>query len=143
VSIIDVERAHLPAVSRLLAELGYNIAEAELARRLQAFAGQPAHRLLLSEDAGEIVGFMHAYARPALHKPPEVVVQAIVVAAAARGRGIGKALLAEAEQWARHLGFGSVSLYSHVRRDDAFRIYLALGYGHIGTSHALRKAVDT
>ncbi|HZU90798.1 MAG TPA: GNAT family N-acetyltransferase, partial [Stellaceae bacterium] len=77
--------------------------------------------------------------RPAFDKPPEVVVQAIVVDAAGRGRGIGKSLMAAAEDWAAGRGYDSVSLYSRTARAAAHAFYAALGYEPVATSHLFRR----
>jgi GNAT superfamily N-acetyltransferase len=44
------------------------------------------------------------YVRPALDKPPEVIIQAIVIDAY-RGKGIGKILMSAAESWASERGY--------------------------------------
>ncbi len=85
---------------------------------------------------------MHLFARPAFDKPPEVVVQAIVVAAAERRQGIGKRLMEAAESWAAGRGYHSVSLYSQTLRAEAHRFYDRLGYERVATSHLFRRAID-
>ncbi len=37
------------------------------------------HEVIVAEQSGKIVAFCHVYALPALDKPPEAVVQALVV----------------------------------------------------------------
>lgn len=128
---------HHPAVRVLLGQLGYLVSPGEFESRLQAFEGHTDHRLIIAERKSEVIGFMHAYFKPCLHKPASVVVQAIVVSENARGTGVGKLFLNEASRWAEEIGCDEVSLYSNVSREDAFKIYRALGYEHRGTSHAL------
>jgi len=82
---------------------------------------------------------MHLYVRPAFDKPPEVIVQAIVIDADSRNRGIGKTLMAAAEGWASERGYRSVALYSNVSRDDAHSFYNALGYRLVATSRLFRR----
>src|SRR5215471_13663380 len=84
----------------LLAQLGYELDHDEAKRRFLAVAGFPSHSLLVAELEKKIVGLLHVYARPALEKPPEAVVQAIVVDRSLRGSGIGKAFMTAAERWA-------------------------------------------
>jgi GNAT superfamily N-acetyltransferase len=88
------------------------------------------------------VSLLHLYARPALDKPPEVVVQALVVDADCRQGGVGKAMMEAAEGWARDHGFRSVALTSHISREGAHAFYAALGYRIVATSHLLRKELD-
>jgi GNAT superfamily N-acetyltransferase len=67
--------------------------------------------------------------------------QAIIVDAAQRGRGIGKILMAAAEDWAVQRGYQSVFLYSKAVRTDAHTFYHALGYELVATSHSFRRTL--
>jgi GNAT superfamily N-acetyltransferase len=141
-AIRPANEADVPSLRRLLAQLGYQLDEQETARRLAAVMGAAEHAVLVAERAGSAVAFCHVYARPALDKPPEAVVQALVVDAAARGGGIGRAMMTAAEAWARARGFASVALASHVARDAAHAFYAGIGYDRIATSHLFRKELD-
>jgi GNAT superfamily N-acetyltransferase len=55
-----------------------------------------------------------------------------VVASDVRGRGIGRALVHEAEQWARAKGSPRMSLTSGVQRAEAHEFYKRLGYEQTG-----------
>jgi GNAT superfamily N-acetyltransferase len=99
----------------------------------------PGHSLLVAERGKRIVGLLHVYARPALEKPPEAVVQAVVVDRSFRGSGIGKAFMAAAERWACDRGYRSVSLSSNVARGKAHAFYEAIGYRRFASSHFFRK----
>jgi N-acetylglutamate synthase-like GNAT family acetyltransferase len=80
----------------LLGQLGYDLTSAEMRRRVSAIASSAGHAMLVAECEGRLVGLLHLYVRPALDKPPEVVVQAIVIDADNRNRGIGKTLMSAA-----------------------------------------------
>ena len=75
--------ADLPAARKLLAQLGYDLEEAEVRRRYEAVSKATDHALLVTDQDGAVIGLLHLYVRPALDKPPEVVVQALVVDEAA------------------------------------------------------------
>ena len=77
--------------------------------------------------------------RPALDKPPETVVQALVVDQASRDSGVGKIMMIAAEKWAADRGFTSVVLASHMSRSDAHAFYESIGDRREGTSHLFRK----
>jgi GNAT superfamily N-acetyltransferase len=125
----------------LLGQLGYPMSVAEVTRRLQIVLAADGHRVWVADDHGQLVGLLHAFFRPALEKPPEVVVQALVVDASRRSQRIGEQLMQIAEQWAREIGSATVSLYSGVQRTDTHRFYERLGYAKSGTSQLMRKAV--
>src|SRR4051812_11564791 len=90
----------VPAIPILLRQLGYDRTAAETQHRFQEVASAPGHRLLIATCDGGVAGFLHAYARPALDKPLEAIVQALVVDAHARSGGVGRMLMAAAEAWA-------------------------------------------
>lgn len=131
----------LPLVRNLLAQLGYSLDPAALERRFRAVSAAPGHALFVAQQAGTIVGLVHFYARPALDKPPEVVVQALVVDEATRGAGIGRGLMQVAERWAEAQGYGSVALSSNVVRSTAHAFYQRLGYRIEATSQLMRKTL--
>ena len=132
----------IPVATALLGQLGYEMAEAETARRLAIVQRADNHRVWVAEFEGAAVGLLHAFFRPALEKPPEVIVQALVVEVASRARGIGERLMSVAEQWARQIGSPSISLYTGLQRAGAHRFYERLGYTKAGTAHLLRKPLD-
>ena len=130
------------ALRPLLAQLGYALDEAEIRRRIGRIAAAGGHCLVAAEEPdGALIAFLHVYGRAALEKPPEAVVQALVVQDSLRGRGIGRAIMALAEQWARDAGYRYVSLGSQVARDDAHSFYEGLGYARYATSHQFRKTL--
>ena len=45
-----------------------------------------------------------------------------------RGRGIGRALVAEAEKWAREKGLETLRLRANAVRTEAHKFYLGLGF---------------
>jgi len=59
---------------------------------------------------------------------PHIEVMGLVVAEPWHGRGVGRHLMAAAEQSARAAGVGSVRLRSGIHREGAHAFYLGLGY---------------
>jgi GNAT superfamily N-acetyltransferase len=131
----------LPAFEPLLEQLGYDLTAAEVACRFDAVVAAPGHVLEVAADQERLVGFIHYFARAALEKPPEVIVQALVVDAAQRGGGIGRRLMLRAETWAVDNGYPSVALGTQTHRDDAHAFYERLGYHVAATSHLMRKMI--
>jgi GNAT superfamily N-acetyltransferase len=138
-AVRTIAESDIAAATVLVGQLGYEMPEAELARRLTAVLAQVDHRVWVYDDGGRVAGVLHAFFRPALDKPPEVIVQALVTEAAQRSKGIGEALMQVAEAWAREKGCTSVALYSRVDRDRAHRFYERLGYEKKAASALLRK----
>jgi GNAT superfamily N-acetyltransferase len=130
------------ALRPLLAQLGYALDEGEIRQRIRRIAAAGGHYLVAAADAdGALVALLHVYGRAALEKPPEAVVQALVVRDGLRGRGIGRAMMALAERWAGDAGYRYISLSSQVSRNGAHAFYEGLGYARYATSHQFRKAL--
>jgi predicted N-acetyltransferase YhbS len=136
-----ITEADIAPATGLLAQLGYPMSEAEVTRRLQTVRAAHGHRVWVADDDGQVVGLIHAFFRAALEKPPEVVIQALVVDASRRSQRIGERLMQVAEQFARETGSATVSLYSGVQRTDTHRFYERLGYAKIGASQLMRKVL--
>ncbi|MGH7047446.1 MAG: GNAT family N-acetyltransferase [Stellaceae bacterium] len=132
-------RADIPASLPLLAQLGYEMTEDEMAGRMHEVMSAPDHTLLVAEIGGRVVGLLHVFVRPAIENPREAVVQALVVDQARRRAGVGRVLMAEAERWGRERNCGSLVLSSNIVRARAHAFYAALGYRVAATSLILRK----
>ncbi len=63
----------------------------------------------------------------------------LVVTEPLRGRGIGRALLAEAIRAAAERGAAAVTLESGLQRESAHRLYRNAGFAQTGTTHVLRR----
>lgn len=107
---------------------------AELEDWMRRLLTDPAVVLLLAEEQAEALGFAvvrreaspgHVFAPPRLR----ALVDGLGVAATARRRGAGRALMAAAEELARTWGAAAVVLDVQGFNTDAERFYRALGYG--------------
>jgi GNAT superfamily N-acetyltransferase len=102
----------------------------------------PNQRQLVGELDGQVVACAQVSFIPGLSRGGmrRCLVEAVRVAAALRGRGIGAALMAEVERLARARGCALLQLTSDKRRADAHRFYARLGYvaSHEGMKRELR-----
>jgi ribosomal protein S18 acetylase RimI-like enzyme/predicted enzyme related to lactoylglutathione lyase len=98
---------------------------------LQSLLGE-ASATFVAVEAGLIVGFVTVSVgdenHPLLQPVRFARIGSLCVAERSRGRGIGRALMAEAESWAA--GHGATDLRLHVWKfnADALRLYEELGY---------------
>ncbi|MBE7492703.1 MAG: GNAT family N-acetyltransferase [Planctomycetes bacterium] len=129
----------LESLGALCAVLGYPVPAPELAARLAELAGRSDHALLVAEQAGLVTGFADLAVRRTLIGPPVAELEALVVHESARGRGVGAALLAAAEDWARGRGLAGVKLGSRVSRVEAHRFYERHGYTRVKEQAIYRK----
>ena len=141
--IRPAESGDLGAIRVLLAQLGYELEEDETRQRFELVIHTPGHTLLAGAAGGRVVALLHFFVRPALDKPPEIVVQALVVDENCRQSGAGAAMMKHAERWAVENDYGSVALYTGIDRAGAHAFYRRLGYEQIATSHLMRKTLNT
>jgi ribosomal protein S18 acetylase RimI-like enzyme len=88
--------------------------------------------LLVAEEDEEIVGMVQLALSGATNADHRAEVQRIGVAADARGRGIGRQLMAAVEEAGRRSGVTLLWLTTH-EGTDACLFYEAIGYAKMGT----------
>jgi N-acetylglutamate synthase-like GNAT family acetyltransferase len=92
-SIRPLQRSDIAVAKDLLKQLGYDMPADELLLRLRCVLAANGHYAACAEHDGRVVGLVHVFERPALEKPSEAVVQALVVDNEARGKGVGRTLM--------------------------------------------------
>jgi len=111
-------------MAALLADLG--TAPEDLDDRLEAIGSDD---VLVADLGGRAVGMAVLHVMPLLERPTATaVLTALVVAADARGKGVGAALVAEAERRARAAGCWRLLVLSGRDRTDAHAFYRRLGF---------------
>jgi GNAT superfamily N-acetyltransferase len=138
--IRDARPADSAMVRRLIGQLADASGEVEFGARFERVSATPGHRIIVAEMDSEIVGVLHVFERPALEKPCEAVVLALVVDGDRRGAGIGEVLMREAEAWAAARELASTALYTRIDRDRARTFYERIGYRLKATSHLMVRA---
>lgn len=138
----DARADDIAAVHRLIGQLADAPDLAEFRRRFERAAVADGHRIIVAEADGDVVGVLHVFERPALEKPCEAVVQALVVDSTRRSTGVGEALMREAEAWAARRKLVSAALYTRIDRDRARAFYERIGYGQKATSRLMAKALS-
>jgi GNAT superfamily N-acetyltransferase len=129
------------AVARLSAQLGYPSDEAAIERRLAALAELPESLVLVAEEDGEVLGWVHVLGQHRVETDAFAEVAGLVVDERARGRGLGRDLLAAAEAWAGERGFGAMRVRSNTRRADAHRFYERERYSLLKTQANFHKTL--
>ena len=121
------------ALGRLLGQLGYPADARDVPRRLTRFAERGAAVAFVAEVDGSVVGVATAHLFASIHAEHDVAwLTTLVVAQDARHRGVGRALVAAAEEWARTHKCQRLSVTTALHRDDAHAFYDQLGYQHNG-----------
>jgi len=128
-----------PIMSVLLAELGFPSPANVISERLNALhsAGE---EVLVAVRSGKVVGLLTVHVTPVLHRPTPVGrLTALVVTEHERGNGVGRALVASAEQMLLARGCELVEVTSDFRLVDAHSFYKCLGYE--STSFRFKKSL--
>ncbi len=144
-SAIRVRRARrgdAAALAALSGELGYPARAADVAARLDALAARDAHAVFVAAlDGGPPQGFLHVFGTFYVESDPFAEIGGLVVAAAARGRGLGAALVAAGEAWAREAGFATLRVRSRVERVASHAWYEHRGYARLKTQAVFAKTL--
>lgn len=117
-------------VAALLTELGYPCDTEDAAQRIHTIMDNDRQALVVARVDGVVAGlvaldFMY-------YLPLDTVtcrINALVVTSSARGHGLGRQLLREAERRARAGGAARLELTSGSQRTDAHAFYRACGFG--------------
>ena len=114
----------------LIAEGGWRSAGEER-RYLRAIRRSSHAAVLVAEDKAELVGRLSISRDP--HPASRHVADlGLLVAKAHRRRGIGRALLVAAEEWAATVGVVKIELHVFPHNEPAIALYHALGYEQEG-----------
>src|SRR5262245_15617920 len=117
------------AVRLLLAELGYTLSEEGVKENIRRLANGTTDRTWIAEEAGQILGIVSVHLTPLFHAPGLAGrITSLVVHGPARGRGIGRALVEQAEAFCWREGCDRLELTTGDHRHDAHRFYERLGY---------------
>lgn len=79
--------------------------------------------LYVAEADGSLIGFIIFFSRR-----DHFQIENVAVLPGSQGQGLGKSLIAYAEQEARHRGIGAVELYTNVKMTENLEFYPKLGY---------------
>jgi ribosomal protein S18 acetylase RimI-like enzyme len=125
IALRDAGADDAPAIARLVSEHGGSAIDARYAAR---YLASPAACVLLAVAENEIVGLLSCSVRPDLrHAGPAGLIEELIVSEAWRGRGVGRALLAEA--LSRLAAQGCVEVAVAVMPENARAIALYRAHG--------------
>jgi predicted N-acetyltransferase YhbS len=122
--------ADAAAIAELAEQLGYPSTEEDIFYRLTRILPTPDHRVFVAESSdGSLLGWVYVFAVTVeLLADRLAEVGGLVIDNWHRRSGIGHALLAAAEEWARQRDLGCVRIHSNIQRQEAPPFYLGAGY---------------
>ena len=124
----DVDR-----IAELLGELGYPASVDSIPARLAALTAESLSIVLVAEQADLVVGVITAHSFASIHDDrPVAWITTLAVSTEVRKGGVGRALVAAAEGWAKNRGCVRISVTTALHRAVAHEFYKRLGYSHSG-----------
>jgi GNAT superfamily N-acetyltransferase len=128
--------ADAAAIAPLLTELGYPTAAADVPARLERTVADGG-AVLIAIDGDTPLGVIALTSYQVLHAPgPVGYITALVTAPAARGRGVGRAMVDAAKAWAEARGCVRLAVGSAEHRADAHAFYPRCGMPYSGRRFA-------
>lgn len=131
--------ADAPEMARLAGELGYPVDSQAMASRLGRLMDDPCGCVRVVDGEGRLAGWIAAERRLSLEAGERVEITGLVVDGMARRGGVGRALVAAAEDWAREQDVGVVIVRSNVQREASHPFYEGLGYVRRKTQHVYAR----
>lgn len=109
-------------------DLGYPCSPELVKLRLEQLDNN-RERVFVAFKNDEVAGFVHAEKYHTLYYKSMVNILGLAVAKPYRNQGIGKALMQEAENWAKENNIDIIRLNSGITRKEGHRFYRSIGYG--------------
>lgn len=135
----DATTRDAEALAKLCTQLGYPTTPDVMPDRVDRLRADANARALVAELASHDgpVALATVHLRHTLnHAAPLAQLTLLVVDQAVRGAGVGRAIVAEAERWARERGCRRIVVTTALRRADAQAFYERIGYTHTGRRYA-------
>ena len=129
--IRSADQQDAPLIKDLLAQMGYELTESEVADRINLFNDNPLYENRVIEYDGQIVGFIAMIINDYFLRPTRFCyIDAIVIDQSFRRMGFGEILLNTIENFAREHGCAYVELHSgkHRAASGTYSFYEQLGY---------------
>jgi GNAT superfamily N-acetyltransferase len=131
-TIRDAQAADAERIAGLLTQLGYPTQPTAVEARLERLA-IVGDRVLVADLDGGAVGVAHLQVAPAIERDrPAAKIGALVVDAAYRGQGVGRALVQALEDEARARGCEVLFVTTAEHRHDAHAFYERVGLEQTG-----------
>lgn len=138
-TIREIAAGDAEAAGKLSGELGSVVPGDVMRQRIQKLAGRDDHTVYVALLDGTVAGWIDIGIVQHLHGEAYGEIGGLVVSAEHRSAGIGRQLVARAEEWVRERGVPQMLVRSRDSREAAHRFYLREGYRRSKTSAVFSK----
>jgi GNAT superfamily N-acetyltransferase len=143
ITIRSARPSDAAAIAALAKQLGYDAEPSAVAGRLSRVLARTDQQFLVADTGAQPVGWIHMLIAEYVEADAFVMIGGLVVDRDYRKQGVGRRLLARAEEWAAQQGCSVVRLSSSVRRTDAHAFYQHAGYTNLKTQYSFAKSIAT
>src|SRR5689334_5897816 len=131
------------SAAALSGELGYPVTPARMEERIRARGELSDHAVYVAcDDGGAVVAWIDVGLTHHLQSDEYAEIGGLVVSEACRSTGVGRELVARAEEWAAQRGIAKMVVRSRIGRERAHRFYLREGYTQTKVSAVFSKELD-
>ena len=143
IAIRDAILEDSASIANLLDELGYPSLPDGVRQRLARLLHREDSRVFVAERSAKVLGVLGLHRVPVLTSINDVaMIVALVVTTKARRTGVGRTLLARAEDEARVWRCGRIIVTSAERRAEAHAFYEQVGYPYTGRRFAKSLGIE-
>jgi predicted N-acetyltransferase YhbS len=144
ISIRRAVEADAASIAQLSVTIGYDAEPAVVASRLRAILSSDADLMIVAVDSHRaIIGWLQAHAAHIVESGFRVEITGLIVSPGQRRHGVGRALVEEAERWAKAKAAEAIVVRSNVQRVESHAFYPALGYSATKTQNVYRKTLTS
>jgi ribosomal protein S18 acetylase RimI-like enzyme len=123
------EAGDMEALADLMTQLGYETRTSEMQMRMETIMANKQYATFVAVSEGKVCGMIgtrisYSYE----HNNPGAAILALIVSENMRGRGVGEALVAAAENDLAQKNIRRLAVYTHFRRTRAHEFYEKMGY---------------
>ncbi len=144
---VDIRSAAMDdssAIADLSTQLGYPTSPIQSANRLGVILDSNGHAILVAYlTDGIVVGWVHVFLAFRVESDQFAEIGGFVVTEEFRRRGIGRCLLAAAEEWVIQSGITKLRIRSRSSREDTRTFYERLGFSKSKQQHVFDKSLKT
>ena len=135
--------ADFKRMAELAGQLGYPCTDTQVRERIEEMRNSPEHAVFVAALTGDrVAGWVGCFVFRAVELDKCAEISGLIVDEEMRSQGVGAALLEAAEQWARSIGCGAISVHTNITRERAHGFYMGNGYRWVKTQEFLRKTLS-
>ena len=117
------------ALADLMTQLGYPTRTSEMEMRMEGISANRNYATFVAVSGGKVCGMIGTFTRYTYeHNNASGNILALVVSNGMRGRGVGHALIAAAEEDFGQRNIHGIAVYTRFERTEAHEFYEKVGY---------------